>query len=55
MSVLDKLAPMDMFSVDAVFNYGLKLMLAERMKKFNRDEGLASYHKIYDSILGENK
>ena len=55
MSVLDRLAPMDMFSVDAVYNYGLKLMLAERMKKFNRDEGLASYHKIYDSILGENK
>ncbi len=55
MSVLDRLAPMDMFSVDAVYNYGLKLMLAERMKKFNRDEGLASYHKIYDEILGENK
>lgn len=55
MSVLDKIAPMDMFSVDAVYNYGLKLMLAERMKKFNRDEGLASYHKIYDEILGENK
>ena len=31
------------------------LALAERMKKFNRDEGLASYHKIYDEILGENK
>jgi hypothetical protein len=30
-------------------------MLAERMKKFNRDEGLASYHKIYDEILGEKK
>lgn len=55
MSVLDRLAPMDMFSVDAVFNYGLKLMLAERMKKFNKDEGFASYHKIYDEILGENK
>ncbi|MEE1182013.1 MAG: hypothetical protein UHY90_07135 [Treponema sp.] len=55
MGLLDRLAPMDMFSVDAVYNYGLKLMLAERMKKFNRDEGLASYHKIYDEILGENK
>lgn len=55
MDVLSRLAPMDMFSVDAVFSYGLKLMLAERMKKFNRDEGLASYHKIYDEILGENK
>lgn len=55
LSVLDKIAPLDMFSVDAVYCYGLKLMLTERMKKFNRDEGLASYHKIYDEILGEKK
>ncbi len=55
MSVLDKLAPLDQFCTDAVYNYGLRLMLAERMKKFSRDEGLASYHKIYDEILGEKK
>ena len=55
MTVLDKIAPLDQFSVDAVYNYGLRLMLVERMKKFNRDEGLASYHKIYEEILGENK
>lgn len=55
MSVLNKIAPLDIFSVDAVYNYGLKLMLTERMKKFNRDEGLASYHKIYEEILGEKK
>jgi hypothetical protein len=53
--LLDRLTPLDAFSVDAVYSYGLHLMLAERMKKFNRDEGLASYHKIYDEILGENK
>ncbi len=55
LSVLDKIAPLDYFSVDAVYNYGLRLMLTERIKKFNRDEGLASYHKIYDDILGEDK
>ena len=55
LGVLDKIAPLDIFSVDAVYCYGLKLMLAERMKKFNRDLGLASYHKIYDEILGEKK
>ena len=55
MGVLDKIAPLDIFSVDAVYNYGLRLMLAERMRKFNRDDGLASYHKIYDEILGEKK
>lgn len=55
LEVLDKIAPLDMFSVDAVYNYGLRLMLTERMRRFNRDEGLASYHKIYEEILGENK
>lgn len=55
LSVLDRIAPLDGFCVDAVFCYGLRLMLTERMKKFNRDEGLASYHKIYDEILGEKK
>ena len=55
LGLLDKITPLDMFSVDAVYCYGLKLMLTERMKKFNRDEGLASYHKIYDEILGETK
>lgn len=55
LGVLNKIAPLDGFSVDAVYNYGLRLMLAERMNKFNRDEGLDSYHKIYEEILGENK
>ena len=55
LQVLDKISPLDYFTVDGVFSYGLRLMLTERMKKFNRDEGLASYHKIYDDILGENK
>lgn len=53
--VLDRIAPADGFSADAVYCYGLKLLLAERMKKFNKDEGLASYRKIYDEILGEKK
>ena len=55
LDVLDKLTPLDMFSVDAVYSYGLRLMLTERMKRFNRDLGLESYHKIYEEILGEKK
>jgi hypothetical protein len=55
MTVLDKIAPLDNFSVDAVYNYGLRLMLVERMNKFNKDEGLTSYRKLYDEILGETK
>ena len=28
-------------------------MLVERMKKFDKEKGTDSYHKIYDTILGE--
>jgi hypothetical protein len=36
-----------------VFAYGIRLMLLERIKKFNAEKGTDSYHKIYDTILGE--
>ena len=49
--LLDELRPLDSFSVDAVYAYGLKLLLVERMKKFDAEIGKTSYHKIYDSIL----
>ncbi len=55
METLNSLAPLDSFSVDAVIAYGLKLMLAQRMKKFDVETGKASYHKIYDEILEESK
>lgn len=55
LSVLDKIAPLDQFSEDAVYNYGLRLMLSERIHKFNKEEGMASYRKLYDEILGESK
>jgi len=51
LNVIESMRPMDGFSVDAVFSYGLRLKLATRMKKFNAATGMASYHKIYDSIL----
>jgi len=52
-SVLNNLRPYDIFSIDCVYEYGIRLMLIQRMKKFNKETGTASYHKIYDSILGE--
>lgn len=55
METLKTLTPLDGFSVDAVFAYGLKLMLASRMKLFDKEIGQASYHKIYDEILGDSK
>ena len=53
MSVLNNLRPYDMFSTDCVYEYGIRLMLTQRIKRFNKETGTASYHKIYDSILGE--
>lgn len=55
METLKALTPLDGFSVDAVFAYGLRLMLAERMKKFDVETGKVSYHKIYDEILEGSK
>ena len=52
-SVLNDIQPLDSFSVDAVFAYGIRLMLVERMKKYDKEKGTDSYHKIYDTILGE--
>lgn len=52
-SVLNNIQPLDNFSTDAVFAYGIRLMLVERMKKFDKEKGTDSYHKIYDTILGE--
>ena len=53
MSVLNNIRPYDIFSIDAVYEYGIRLMLAQRMKEFSREKGTASYRRIYDSILGE--
>ncbi len=53
LGVLNELQPMDYFSSDYVFAYGIRLMLLERIRKFNKEKGTDSYHKIYDTILGE--
>ena len=36
---------------DGYYRYGIRLMLLERMKKFDRVKGTESYHKIYETIL----
>ena len=53
--LLDDLRPLDAFSIDAVYAYGIKLMLVERMRKFEVENGKTSYHKIYDTILDGDK
>ncbi len=55
MDVINRLQPLDIFSEDAVFAYGLKLMLTQRMRLFNEETGMVSYHTIYDRILGETR
>ncbi len=52
---LEALRPMDSFSEDYVFYYGLKLKLTERMRTFDKGSGKAAYRKIYDSIMSEDK
>lgn len=53
LKLLDELNPIDGFSTDAVYAYGIRLMLVSRMKKFDGEKGVESYHQIYNSILGQ--
>lgn len=48
---LETLRPMDSFSEDFVFYYGLKLKLIERIRKFDSESGEAAYRNIYNSII----
>jgi hypothetical protein len=52
---LESLRPMDSFSDDYIYYYGLKLKLLERMRKFNLQSGENAYRKIYNSIMSEDK
>lgn len=54
LKLLDELTPIDGFSTDAVYAYGIRLMLVSRMKKFDGEKGVAAYHQIYNSILGQD-
>ena len=55
LNLLDDLRPLDAFSIDSVYAYGLRLMLIERMRKFEVENGKTSYHKIYDTIWDGDK
>lgn len=52
---LESLRPMDSFSEEFIYYYGLKLKLLERMRKFDLLSGENAYRKIYDSIMSEDK
>ena len=48
---LETLRPMDNFSEDFLFYYGLKLKLIMRMRQFDEKAGTSAYRNIYNSIL----
>ena len=48
---LETLRPMDAFSEEFVFYYGLKLRLVLRMRQFDAKLGEATYRNIYNSVL----
>lgn len=52
---LETLRPMDTFSEEFVFYYGLKLKLLERTRRFDSESGETAYKKIYNSIMNGDK
>ena len=51
LGVLETLRPMDNFSEDYIFYYGLKLKLLSRIRQFDAKIGETQYRNIYNSIL----
>ena len=51
LEILETLRPMDSFSEDYVFYYGLKLKLLLRIRQFDSKLGETAYKNIYNSIL----
>ncbi len=55
LELLESLRPMDSFSEDFVFYYGLKLKLILRLRQFDADAGEVAYRNIYSSILNGDR
>jgi len=55
LEILETLRPMDNFSDDYIFYYGLKLKLILRIRKFDADAGEKEYKNIYNSILNGDR
>ncbi|MBE7048487.1 MAG: hypothetical protein E7393_03840 [Ruminococcaceae bacterium] len=51
LNFLESIRPMDIFSEESVFYYGLKLKLLSRMRRFDAEIGKALYKKNYDLIM----
>ncbi|MCH5317995.1 MAG: DUF2764 family protein [Eubacterium sp.] len=55
LELLEALRPMNSFSEDFVFYYGLKLKLLLRIRQFDTDAGEAAYKNIYNSVLNGDR
>ena len=55
LNFLESLRPMDNFSEDFVFYYGLKLKLLMRIRKFDKNLGETTYENIYNSIMNGDR
>ncbi|MBR2405915.1 MAG: DUF2764 family protein [Clostridia bacterium] len=55
LSILETLRPMDNFSEEYIFYYGLKLKLLLRIRQFDTKSGEQAYKNIYDSILNGDR
>lgn len=51
LNLLEALRPIDNFSEDYLFYYGLKLKLLTRVRKFDKNLGETTYKNIYNSIM----
>lgn len=52
---LETIRPMDVFSEDSVFYYGLKLKLMLRARQFDVEKGETAYRNIYTSIMNGDR
>jgi len=55
LAFLESLRPMDNFSQDFVYYYGLKLKLILRIRQFDASIGEAAYRTIYSSIVNGDR
>ena len=55
LEMLETLRPMDAFSDEFIFYYGLKLKLLLRIRQFDTESGEKAYKNIYNSILNGDR
>ncbi len=52
---LETLRPLDSFSEEFVFYFGLKLKLLLRIRQFDAERGESAYRNIYNSIMSSDR